>query len=111
MKSGQLRPIATASRSRIPDLPDTRTVAEDGFKDFDFDIWFGIVVPAGTPQGTTAQLSAWFKAALADPDIEAKLKAQGLFAVGQCAAEYAAFTRDQFEAYGHAIRDAGIKVQ
>jgi tripartite-type tricarboxylate transporter receptor subunit TctC len=111
MKSGQLRPIATASRSRIPDLPDTRTVAEDGFKDFDFDIWFGIVVPAGTPRGTTAQLSDWFKAALADPDIEAKLKAQGLFAVGQRAAEYAAFTRDQFEAYGHAIRDAGIKVQ
>src|SRR5262245_17539218 len=111
MKSGQLRPVATASRSRIPELPDVRTVAEDGFKDFDFDIWFGVVAPSGTPQGAIAQLAAWFRTALADPDIEAKLKAQGLFKVGQCGADYAAFTRDQYEAYGRAIRDAGIKVE
>ena len=109
IKSGQLRAIATASQSRIDDLPDVPTVQESGFKDFDLDIWFGVVAPAGTPPDALAQLTSWFKAALQDPEIASKLKAQGLFAVGACGADYAAFTRKQYDDYGRGIRDANIK--
>jgi tripartite-type tricarboxylate transporter receptor subunit TctC len=109
IKSGQLRAIATASQSRIDDLPDVPTVQESGFKDFDLDIWFGVVAPAGTPQDSLAQLMGWFKAALQDPEILSKLKAQGLFAVGACGADSAAFTRTQYDDYGRGIRDANIK--
>jgi tripartite-type tricarboxylate transporter receptor subunit TctC len=109
IKSGQLRAVATASQSRVDDLPDVPTVQESGFKDFDLDIWFGVVAPAGTPQDALTQLTAWFKAALQDPEILSKLKAQGLFAVGACGGDYAAFTRKQYDEYGRGIRDANIK--
>jgi len=109
IKSGQLRAIATASQSRIDDLPDVPTVQESGFKDFDLDIWFGVVAPAGTPPDALTQLTAWFKAALQDPEIVSKLKAQGLFAVGACGADSAAFTRKQYDEYGRGIREANIK--
>ncbi len=109
LKSGQLRAIATASQARIDDLPDVPTVQESGFKDFDLDIWFGVVAPAGTPPDALAQLTGWFKAALQDPEILSKLKAQGLFAVGACGADQAAFTRKQYDDYGRGIRDANIK--
>jgi tripartite-type tricarboxylate transporter receptor subunit TctC len=109
LRSGQLRAIATASLKRIDDLPDVPTVQESGFKDFDLDIWFGAVAPAGTPKELLAQLTGWFKAALADPEILSKLKAQGLFAVGACGDDAAAFTRKQFDDYGRGIREANIK--
>jgi tripartite-type tricarboxylate transporter receptor subunit TctC len=109
IRSGQLRAVATASQSRVVDLPDVPTVQESGFKDFDLDIWFGVVAPAGTPQDALTQLTAWFKAALQDPEILSKLKAQGLFAVGACGVDYAAFTRKQYDEYGRGIRDANIK--
>ena len=48
-------------------------------------------------------------AALQDPEILAKLKAQGLFAVGACGDDDAAFTRKQFDDYGRGIREANIK--
>lgn len=109
IRSGQLRAIAVASLSRVDDLPGVPTVQEAGFKDFDLDIWFGVVAPAGTPQDALAQLTAWFKAALQDPEILSKLNAQGLFPVGACGADYAAFTRKQFDDYGRGIREANIK--
>jgi tripartite-type tricarboxylate transporter receptor subunit TctC len=109
IRSGQLRAIAVASLSRVDDLPDVPTVQESGFKDFDLDIWFGVVAPTGTPQDSLAQLTAWFKAALQNPEILSKLKAQGLFAVGACGADSAAFTRKQFDEYGRGIREANIK--
>jgi tripartite-type tricarboxylate transporter receptor subunit TctC len=109
IRGGQLRAIAVASLSRVDDLPNVPTVQEAGFKDFDFDIWFGVVAPAATPPDTLAQLTSWFKTALQDPEILAKLKAQGLFPVGACGADYAAFTHKQFDDYGRGIREANIK--
>ncbi len=109
IRSGQLRAIAVASPQRVDDLPDVPTVQEAGFKDFDLDIWFGVVAPAGTPPDALAQLTSWFRAALQDPEILAKLKAQGLFAVGACGDDDAAFTRKQFDDYGRGIREANIK--
>jgi tripartite-type tricarboxylate transporter receptor subunit TctC len=109
IRAGQLRAIAVASLKRMDDLPDVPTVQEQGFKDFDLDIWFGVVAPAGTPPDALAQLTSWFKAALQDPEILSKLKAQGLFPVGACGDDYAAFTRKQFDDYGRGIREANIK--
>jgi tripartite-type tricarboxylate transporter receptor subunit TctC len=109
LKSGQLRALAAASLSRVDDLPDVATVAEAGFKDFDFDIWFGVSAPSGTPKEAVLQLAQWFATALDDPEIKAKLKSQGLAAAGICGSGYDAFTRKQYDDYGRAIRDANIK--
>ena len=109
VKSGQLRALAVASLSRAEELPDVPTIAESGFKDFEFDIWFGVSAPAGTPKETVAQLIQWFSGSLDDPGIKAKLKLQGLATVNICGSAYDAFTRKQYDAYSQAIRDANIK--
>jgi tripartite-type tricarboxylate transporter receptor subunit TctC len=92
-------------------MPDVPTVAESGFKDFEADIWFGVVAPAKTPNETIAQLAGWFIAAIEVPEIKAKLATQGLFPVGTCGAAFGAFTRKQYDDYGRAIREANIKAQ
>ena len=109
--TGKLRALATASAARVEPMPNVPTVAESGFKDFEADIWFGLVAPAKTPGEAISQLGAWFTAALKDPEVTPKLAAQGLFPVGTCGGDFAAFTNKQYDDYGRAIRDANIKAQ
>jgi len=112
IRTGRLRALATTTAKRIQSMPDLPTVAEAaGITDFDVDIWFGVNAAAKTPRELTAQLAAWFTAALKAPEVKAKLDVQGLFEVGTCGEGYAAFLRKQYDDYGRAIRDANIKVQ
>ena len=112
IRSGKLRALATTTAKRIQSMPDLPTVAEAaGIKDFDVDIWFGVNAAAKTPRELTSQLATWFTAALKVPEVKAKLDAQGLFEVGACGEDYAAFLRKQYDDYGRSIRDANIKPQ
>jgi len=111
VNTGKLRALATGTAARIEPLPDVPTIAESGFKDFEADIWFGLVAPAKTPSGALSQLAGWFTTALKDPEVTPKLATQGLFPVGICGAAHAAFTQKQYDDYGRAIREANIKAQ
>jgi len=111
VNTGRLRALATGTAARIEPLPDVPTIAESGFKDFEADIWFGLVAPAKTPSGALSQLADWFTTALKDPEVTPKLATQGLFPVGICGAAHAASTQKQYDDYGRAIREANIKAQ
>jgi tripartite-type tricarboxylate transporter receptor subunit TctC len=109
LKSGKLRALASATRTRSELLPDVPTVAESGYKDCEVDFWNGLVAPAKTPKATISQLADWFTTALHVPEIKARLLAQGLFPVGTCGADFAAHLRRQFDEYGRVIREANIR--
>ena len=111
IKAGKVRAIVTTSPARIEALPDLPTVAESGYQGYAEEAWFGLVAPAKTPRETVTQISGWFTAAMAAPETKTKLLSQGLYPVGVCGAEFAAFIRSQHEAYGQIIREANIKAQ
>jgi len=48
--SGSLKAIAVTSPKRYPSVPDVPTFAESGMPDYDVTSWYGIALPAGTPQ-------------------------------------------------------------
>jgi tripartite-type tricarboxylate transporter receptor subunit TctC len=56
LKAGTLRALATGTRKRIEALPDLPTVAELGYKDYEADLWIGVVAPAKTPKQAVSQL-------------------------------------------------------
>jgi tripartite-type tricarboxylate transporter receptor subunit TctC len=109
LKAGKLRALATATRKRIVPLPDLPTFDESGFKDLEVDNWFGVVAPANTPKETLSQLAGWFTAALALPEVKARLADQGLYPVGTCGADFGALIRKRYDEYGQAIRESNIK--
>src|SRR5229473_5990238 len=59
--------VSTARRSIL--LPEVPTIAEAGVAGFDFPIWYGIWVPAGTPAGVVDKLSKDIERVLAGPDL------------------------------------------
>jgi len=78
IKDGRLRPLAVTTSKRDPQFPDLPTVEQAGIPAFDADIWYAFVMPAKTPPAIIKKASDDLKAALADPDVQAKLRQNGL---------------------------------
>jgi len=111
VKGDKLRALGVATAKRVEPLPDLPTFDEQGFKNLEVDNWFGVVAPAHMPKETIAQLSGWFKAALQEPEVKAKLALQGLYPVGQCGDEFAGYIRKRFDDYGEMIKESNIKME
>jgi tripartite-type tricarboxylate transporter receptor subunit TctC len=110
-KAGDLRPLATLTPKRLEPLPDLPTIAEAGYPDSQFFLWFGMFAPAKTPKETITRYIGWFTAALQAPDVRTKLVGQGLYPVGTCGADFAAAYRKDNEDFGRVIHEADIKAE
>jgi tripartite-type tricarboxylate transporter receptor subunit TctC len=109
LKAGTLRALATGSRTRIESLPNVPTVAEAGYKDYEVDLWIGVIAPAKAPKQAIPELAGWFAAAMEVPEIKAKLVVQGLYPAVSCGADFGAFIRKQYDEYGRVFRELNIK--
>jgi tripartite-type tricarboxylate transporter receptor subunit TctC len=110
-QAGKLRALATVTATRIDPMPDLPTVAEAGYKEFEYVTWFGILAPAKSPDPIVKQLSEWFAAARQAEEVKAKLVMQGLYPMNECGTEFAMFMRSEFEKWGRVIGEANIKAQ
>src|SRR4029078_5143334 len=73
IKAGKVRLIGVTTPRRMPQFPDVPTVSESGLSGFEFNSWFAIMAPAGTPRDIVQRLSAEVAKALADPEVREKL--------------------------------------
>ena len=110
VKAGRIKALAIGAARRIPQLPDTPTVAET-LPGFAAQSWVGMLVPAGTPKEIVARLNAEATKALADPGVRGKLDAQGFDVVGSTPEEFLAFARAESEKWAKVIRDYNIRVE
>lgn len=110
IQAGKLRAIAVGSPQRIVQLPDVKTVAEQGFKGFDAVSWGGLLAPAGTPKAIVERVSTEVKQILADKDVQERLLKAGAVAAHGGPAEMAARIRTDFDKWGKVIRDKKIAV-
>src|SRR4051812_33176982 len=106
--SGKVRLIGVTTPKRMPQFPDVPTVGESGLQGFEFNSWFAMLAPNGTPKEITHKLAEEVKKALEDPEVKAKLDAQGLTARGTMPEELGAATKAQLGKYGELIRRNGI---
>lgn len=84
IQNGLLVPFAVAAESRVLALPQVPTLAELGYAELNSlaITWFGLVVPAGTPQPVVARLNAAANAALQQPALRARLAQLGVHPLG-----------------------------
>ena len=107
-KAGQVRVMAINSNMRMPQLPDTPTVAEAGVPNFRYETWFGMMAPAGTPKPILDKVSKDIAAVLATPEVKAKLEVQGSFPAPTTPEQFDKIIKDDTERYGKILRDAGV---
>lgn len=56
-RAGRVKVLGVTSAKRSPQAPQLPTLSEAGVKGYEATIWFGLLVPAGTPQPIVGRLS------------------------------------------------------
>ena len=85
--SGQLRALAVTSPQRLPNMPQTPTMSELGFKDIEFRYWSGLFAPAGTPKEIVQKLEIEVNRILKQPEVIAQMAAIQVTATGSTSQE------------------------
>ncbi len=108
VKAGRLKGLAVTTPRRDPAVPDLPTVAEAGAPDLTFEIFFGMLAPAGTPAPIVAKLAEAMKVAVADPSYRETMAKAGVIATSSSPDEFRALLTRHNERWKDIIRRNNI---
>ena len=110
VRAGKLRALAVTSGARAPDAPEIPTMAEAGFPGIVGDVWFGILVPRGTPAEVIARLNAAIVAAVANPEANERLRKAGVGAMSSTPEGFAAMLAAETEKWSQLVKEVGLQL-
>ena len=110
VRSGQLRALGVTTAARVAAAPEVPTIAEAGVPGYDTSSWFAFFVPAKTPAEIISKMHADTVAALAEPQIRAKLDALGVVVVGSTPEQLGIHLQAEMERWAPVIKAANIRV-
>ena len=110
VKSGQLRALAVTSQARWPDLPEVRTVAEQGLPAGVVTAWVAMFAPAGISPAIQNKLSDVLQQVIAEADIKTKFANLGVRAEFTGPSETMQMVRMEYEKFGELIKSANIRM-
>jgi tripartite-type tricarboxylate transporter receptor subunit TctC len=110
VRNGKLRPIVVTSLKRSAQLPDTPTLAESGYKDFEAISWYGVLAPAGTPDAIVQQLNKAINEALKQPDVAEKLRSEGGDVLGGTSQKFDQLLRAEVPRWSKIVKDSGASL-
>ncbi len=110
-ESGNIRILAVGSQRRAHQAPQVPTLAELGVADFNVDLWYAVLAPAGTPNNVVARYNAAFNEILAQPGIREALDRQGLVAQGGPPERLAKLIARDRPRWAKVVKDAEISAE
>ena len=108
IKSGKLVALATAGEKRSSLLPNVPTVAET-VPGFSYTLWYGLFAPAKTPAAVVDKVAVDLRKALADPEVQKLLLAQGSDPAPSTAQELSQQMARETQDWSKAIKDRNLK--
>jgi tripartite-type tricarboxylate transporter receptor subunit TctC len=108
IKSGKLRAIGIAAKTRSRLLPDVPTLAEQGLKDFDLSIWMAVLAPAGLQPQVLDKLNHAVNATLQQPDVRNWFQSEDWRLMNTTPAQAKAFIESELAKHLKLVRDAGV---
>ena len=76
---------------------------------FESTAWFGVFGPANLPADITNKLNAAIVAAMTNPGMREQLQNEGAMPVGNSAAEFAAFVREDVRRWAPIVKQSGAR--
>jgi tripartite-type tricarboxylate transporter receptor subunit TctC len=111
IRDGKLVALGVTTMRRSTLLPEVPTIAEAGVAGYDFPIWYGMWVRAGTPAGVVDKLAKDIARVLAEPDLRDWIARHGGELMSMTQPEFAHFVRSESESAAQLTKAAGIKPQ
>jgi tripartite-type tricarboxylate transporter receptor subunit TctC len=110
IKGGTLRPLAVGSADRSRVLPNVPTLSESGYKGFETSQWYGIIVPAGTPQPIIEKLQREISKTLKSKEDSKRMLEDGAILIGDTPAQFSAFIKAEQIRWAKVIEKAKITI-
>src|SRR5882672_4386431 len=110
LKSGALRALAAASKTRLAAAPEVPTSAEAGLPGWEMTTWFGIFAPKGTGTDIVQAVNAGMQAVIDDPKTRKRMLESGMEPIGGTAQAFAERVRSDYRAWEQVVRASGVKL-
>jgi tripartite-type tricarboxylate transporter receptor subunit TctC len=109
IRAGRLRGLAVTTAKRSPALPDLPAIGEllPGYQS---DFWFGMWAPAGTPGAIVTQINQALLRILRQPEVQERLRTDGLEAVGSTPEEFARVISRDIATWTKVVKSGNISV-
>jgi tripartite-type tricarboxylate transporter receptor subunit TctC len=108
-RNARVRVVATTGAKRDPLLPELPTVAET-LPGYEITQWWGVMVPAKTPQAVIERLNREIANALAQADVREKLRQQGTTPAASNPAAFARLIAEERVRIARLAQQAGIRL-
>ncbi|BCN38807.1 hypothetical protein ALDI51_21260 [Alicycliphilus denitrificans] len=105
-----LKPLASLTQQRLPQLPDVPTATEAGYP-MVTGIWFGMAAPRGTPAEVIDKIQKDISAIINEPAFKKKYEDQGMYMIGNTPAEMQKIVSTEAERWKKVIQDARISIE
>ncbi|WP_295527771.1 tripartite tricarboxylate transporter substrate binding protein [uncultured Pseudacidovorax sp.] len=111
IKAGKLQALAVGSDKRVPQLPQTPTLAEAGLKMGSVDMWYGVLAPKGTPQAVIDRLNREIADVLKQPEVATIFEAQGMVPAHSTPAEFGKLIAKDATRWAEVVRTGNITAE
>ncbi len=108
VRSGQLRPLAVGTPTRLQILPDLPTVAET-LSGYDASGWHALAAPKAMSAADIARINKTMRESLADPGFKGKLAELGSIPMPMTVPEFGKYIADDITKWAKVIKFADIK--
>ena len=110
VQAGRLKAIGVTSTTRIKGLDNIPTIAEQGVKDFVFESWYIILVPAKTPVPIVNKLNQLVNQALDNPDTQKAFANIGLSVMQTTSAQTEASIITEQNKWSELVKKIGLQL-
>ena len=112
LKAGRIKAIAIGGPSRTPLFPNVPTFTELGYPEVETHAWFGLFLPAGSPNEAVARIHQDVRKILQESDFRQKqLIDRGYEVVGSSPEEFASYIKKDSESRARAVKISGAKAE
>jgi tripartite-type tricarboxylate transporter receptor subunit TctC len=110
VRSGKLKALAIATRTRAKVAPQLPTMIEAGVPGFAVTQWHGLLAPRATPRPVIERLHREIAAAVRHPDVASRFAVDGTEGIGSSPAEFDAHLKSEREQWAKVVKLANIRV-
>jgi len=110
VRAGAVRALAVTSAAPSALLPQVPSLAATVLPGFELLTWMGLYGPAGLPAPMVTRLNTEARAALARPEVVARLLGMGFETQSSTPEELADFTRSEIEKWRGLVAETGMEV-
>jgi tripartite-type tricarboxylate transporter receptor subunit TctC len=110
IKAGKLKALGVSSARRFKSLPEVPTIFEDGVAGYEVSVWYGVMMPAGTPPDIIARVNTDIVRILGQPEVQERFSGEGGDMVASTPEAFGAYIRAEIARWTKVITETGVKV-